>query len=312
MTATPADATPSDAAAPVPAPTPGPAPSTRFDPSAPVPEEYDVFCHRCGYSLVGLVGYRCPECGAAFDANELPYARVPWLHRRRIGRLTGYWQTMWQVVLRPRAFAEELCRPVRISADDAHRFRKATIYFAASAGLAMVVGLVWVKGDLVPMWRDVRARVDFLLLSAIGWGAAVMFMRLATDMPLFIWKGHPLLPPHELAPVQHYAAAPLALTPAVFLLALVLPGLAWSLRGGREWANLSAAGAAIALAAWVAVAWRTPLVLMKAATGCGPDRVLLLALYLPLHCLIMAVLTVLVAVPVLLVLSEGWRLILKG
>src|SRR5687768_6121468 len=103
-----------------------------FDAAAAVPDEYDVLCEACGYSLVGLSGDRCPECGAPFDPAALPFARVPWLHRRRLGRWGAYWQTVRQVVFLPRAFAAELCRPVRISADDARRFRGTTITLAAT------------------------------------------------------------------------------------------------------------------------------------------------------------------------------------
>src|SRR5687768_16311267 len=90
-----------------------------LDPGGEVPAEYDVFCEACGYSLIGIAADRCPECGAAYDPNELPFARIPWLHRRRIGRLRAYAATVWGVLWRPRRFAEELCRPVRVSAADA-------------------------------------------------------------------------------------------------------------------------------------------------------------------------------------------------
>src|SRR5687767_8684223 len=97
------------------------------DPGAAVPAEYDVFCESFGYGLIGITADRCPECGAAYDGNELPFARVPWLHRRRLGRVRAYLATVRMVTFSPRRFAEELCRPVRISADDAKRFRRATV-----------------------------------------------------------------------------------------------------------------------------------------------------------------------------------------
>ena len=271
---------------------PAPGPSTAFDPAAPVPEEYDVFCHTCGYSLVGLVGDRCPECGAPFDANELPYARVPWLHRRRIGAFRAYWKTVAQVVRRPRAFAAELCRPVRISADDAKRFRVRTVYLAATSAALVAVAVFWISGEMLQAWR--RGPGEFsevVTFVASLWLACVFFLRLATDMPVFIWQGLPSLPPNELAPLHHYAAAPLALAPLVGLLGVVVPVLAWSYGADAElfyMANVGAVGVAVA---WVVLCWVTPLVLMRRATGCGPGRVAALALYLPVHCLIMAVLT---------------------
>lgn len=264
-------------------------PSTRFDPSAPVPEEYDLFCHACGYSLVGLTGDRCPECGQAFEPGDLPYARVPWLHRRRIGRWLAYWGTVWQVVLRPRAFAEELCRPVRISADDAKRFRRLTVYVAATSIVIAVIVVTWLNGELAVMWRSTwpDAAVFILLLAAGGWVAAVVFLRLATDMPLFIWKGLPSLPAIELAPLHHYAAAPLAYAPFVSAIVVGLPALAAYVNAPPRAYQVSLGLAALAVAGWIFLCWLTPLVLMRAATGCARRRVALLAVYLPLHALVM-------------------------
>src|SRR4051812_49873852 len=74
-------------------------------PAEPVPDEFDLLCEGCGYSLVGLSGERCPECGEGFDPNELPLARVPWLFRRRYGAVWAYVKTVWMVVLRPGRFA---------------------------------------------------------------------------------------------------------------------------------------------------------------------------------------------------------------
>src|SRR5689334_2507110 len=96
-------------------------------PAEPVPDEYDLLCEGCGYSLVGLMSDRCPECGKAFDPNELPLARVPWLYRVRLGRVRTYIKTVWLVLWSCKEFARELNRPVRISAKDAFRFRQITI-----------------------------------------------------------------------------------------------------------------------------------------------------------------------------------------
>jgi hypothetical protein len=265
------------------------APSTIFDPSAPVAEEYDVFCDGCGYSLLGLAADRCPECGRPFSAGDLPYARVAWLHRRRIGRWTAYWRTVRHVVLQPASFAAEMCRPVRISAEDAKRFRRLAIHLAAAAGLLTALAVPWLTGDLLRWWRQGSDHLPVYLLTALGgWLAAVVFLRLATDMPLFIWNGMPSLPPSELAPLHQYAAAPLALMPAVLAVAVLFPVVVSSARLPAEWVLLARVTAVAAVVTWVVICWKTPLALMKAATGCSTRRVSLLGFYLPLHCLLMA------------------------
>lgn len=262
-------------------------PSTHFDPSAPVPEEYDVFCEGCGYSLVGLTGDKCPECGKPFEPAALPYARVPWLHRRRIGFNRAYWRTVWNVVRAPESFAAELCRPVRISAKDARRFR-ATTAALASLSLAASVSVITYLTPGNWSWQDT---VAFSLALPLGIVVAVIFLRLATDMPVFIWKGLPSLPPHELAPLHQYASAPLALAPLVLLLTVGVPELT-AYANAPPWGfrvALSAAG--VVIVHWLYLCWRTPLALMRAATGCGRRQVRKLALYLPAHVLLMLLLS---------------------
>ena len=263
-------------------------PSTRFDPGALVPEEYDLFCEGCAYSLVGLEGDRCPECGLAFEPLDLPFARVPWLHRRRLGIRRAYFTTVGQVVFRPKAFAEEMCRPVRISKVDAARFRRLSIRVAIAA--ALVTAFVYQKLTGASA-RGMRTE-DYVLawLSVVvGVIAAEVFLRLATDVPLFIWKGLPSSDPTELAPLHHYAAAPLGLAVWVFPLTASLPLLAELLE-----APVAARVAAFAigggvLLAWLVLLWVTPVRLMRAATGCDRRQVRKLALYLPIHWLLMGI-----------------------
>jgi hypothetical protein len=263
-----------------------PAPSTVFDPAAPVAEEFDVFCEGCGYSLLGLAGDRCPECGRPFNPNEQPYARVPWLHRRRIGRWRGYWRTVGQVVRRPREFAAELCRPVRISADDARRFRTVSAMIAATSLVGAIVFGTYLAGG-PSRWQDI---LGFTLVALIGWFAAVWFFWLATDMPVFIWKGLPSMPPNELAPLHHYAAAPLALVPFVAAIGVGLPGLA-VFTGAAQMFFPAAVPGLVAGAALLITCWVTPLLLMRTATDCDTRRVLLLAAYLPVHVFLMFLVT---------------------
>ena len=283
------------------------APSTVFDPSVPVPEEYDVFCHGCGYSLVGLAGDRCPECGKPFNPGELPYARVAWLHRRRLGFWRAYARTVRHVVFTPAAFAAELCRPVRISAEDAKRFRRFTAYLVATCAFVLALVIPWWNGDLARWWQQGSDMVPtYFMLLIGGWFAAVVFLRLATDMPLFIWKGLPSLPPTELAPLHHYAAAPLALTPLV-LAVVALPLLVYWAQLPPEWLYTANGAAVIAVGVWIFLLWHTPVALMKGATRCSNRRVMMLALYLPVHVVLMAALVCMSAMVVGLGVGYLWE-----
>src|SRR5690606_33860096 len=57
----------------------------------------DVFCPWCGYDLRGRVGEACPECGGRIDREELLRSQIPWSHRRTLGRIRAFWQTVWLV-----------------------------------------------------------------------------------------------------------------------------------------------------------------------------------------------------------------------
>jgi hypothetical protein len=125
----------------------------------------------------------------------------------------------------------------------------------------------------------------------LGWGAAVLFFRLATDMPVFIWKGLPSLPPNELAPLHHYAAAPLAYAPLVAAAVVGLPTFAEYVNAPGWFVYPLVAAWALVIGGWLYLCWRTPLALMRSATGCDRRQTFLLGAYLPVHALIMLVLS---------------------
>ena len=266
-----------------------------------VPAEYDVFCEGCGYSLAGIVTDRCPECGRPYDASELPFARIPWLHRRRIGWVYAYCATVLMVIFRTRRFARELCRPVRISLPDARKFRRVTLRLAVVSLAAGVAGALLLTNN-PPVWLlPAHVLIRLGLTFVFGIIATMVLLALATDMSVFIWRGLPGRPPHELAPIHYYAAAPLALTPLAC--ALVFATL---VSGWFDMPTLAVGVGIVAtfatLIVLVMMLWALPLSLMHEATGCGLGRLWALLLYLPFHWFIMAVM---VGIAMLLVVLTG-------
>jgi hypothetical protein len=260
------------------------APAPAVSAAHPVPIEYELLCEQCGYSLLGLFSDRCPECGKPFDPTELPLARVPWLYRARLGRVSAYVQTVAMILRRPRQFAREMCRPVRVSAPDARSFRRVTVRFVVATYLFYMTGLaIYGIRDVMRMGIPFPTAQVAMAGAIAAWGAVMLTMSLtlATDLPTFIWRGLPASP-DDLAPLHHYACAPLALVP----LLAVLGGAGWlvySMAPGRTSAHVLAySGFALGLIVLLLVWWLPP-VLMRAATGCGVRRMLALGAYLPLH-----------------------------
>lgn len=75
-----------------------------------IPE--DILCPACAYDLRGATGDRCPACGHSLENLRSTTSRIPWVHRKELGFVWAYWQTVWMVTFRNRSFCEEYARPV--------------------------------------------------------------------------------------------------------------------------------------------------------------------------------------------------------
>lgn len=99
--------------------------------------EPEIFCPQCGYDLRALTSDRCPECGLAIDREAMRTSRIPWTHRRELGRIRAYLQTVWLGTFRIKRLAIEAARPVDSS--DALRFRLITSLLAGVAPAGLIV-----------------------------------------------------------------------------------------------------------------------------------------------------------------------------
>jgi hypothetical protein len=192
------------------------------------------------------------------------------------------------ILLRPRAFAVEMSRPVRVSALDARAFRRITLrlvllayLLAVTAAAAYGLRAMTRTGALPPTELLMPAVAASALGTLIGALGMLIATGLGTDLPTFIWRGLPANP-DDLAPLHHYACAPLALVPLLALLCIAALAALDSF-GGDE-LELAVRIFITALVMVVAaMIWWIPPVLMRAATRCSMGRLLALAAYLPVH-----------------------------
>jgi hypothetical protein len=235
-------------------------------------------CDECGYRLRGLTVTRCPECGTEFDPRAAPQADIPWLRRGELGVTSAYVQTVTMILIQPRRFAAELCRPVRVSAEDAYEFRLLSIFISS---VSVLLALAAYLRDPLSLWP-----MRVVPMLAMAWVVIAAGLRLASDLPTFIWGGLPRRA-SQLSPLHQYACAPLALLPLV--------AAPWVLGLMIFEADMVDSGGQITPAAWlfvaallvpiVVLAWLIPVRFMDAATH-NRERVTLLAVYLPIHWLI--------------------------
>jgi hypothetical protein len=216
------------------------------------------------------------------------------------------------ILRHPRAFADELCRPVRISPDDAKKFRKKSarlaVYSITFCGIAALFFIATITHLNPGQWisMTIGLGIESVILYA--------FFIFATDMPTFIWSGVEA-DPNNLAPLHHYAAAPLALSPllGIGLLGMLLGPflrlrflLSANLVFGWLGTVVPVVGIAILIAVLLMI-WSWPQILMQRATKCSTWRVLALALYLPIHWILIGSIAIVVGAPLMGMIIDIFR-----
>jgi hypothetical protein len=123
--------------------------------------------------------------------------------------------------------------------------------------------------------------VQLVIFSVIGAAAVMLLLRMATDQPTFIWKGLADAP-NELAPAQHYAAAPLALAPLLGIFILAIGGYALSISESR-FVQAIQMSLIVAGGIMVFLLMVTAIIFMRVTSRSSRVRMLFLSLYLPFH-----------------------------
>jgi hypothetical protein len=255
------------------------------------PAAKELLCEGCGYSLIGLAHTRlCPECGKPFNPDRPPLARVPWLYRIQSGPVKAYVETVRVILKDPAAFAAELSRPARISLRDAMAFRRTTGWITAISVAALVTSFA-----MLPSIRWPQSILVFCYAAGMVIGMRC-FVHFATDMPSFIWPPTDRTKPRQLSPLQNYASAPMPLM--ILPLALLTIGIFWInlLPGAPAFMAIAIFSLASLCLIWLIFQLcRVNAAFMRISTKCPDRRCRILALYLPLHYLMIAIVSVFIS-----------------
>ncbi len=165
-------------------------------------------CPECVYDLRGSTSPRCPECGFSLHVLRTPESQLPWFHRRKLGRMKAYWQTVWMVAIRPKRLCLELAREV--SYPDSQRFRWFTCLHAYATILAASAALLifdhlhrWKSGPALWWWLGgINVFIAVLLVGVPGIGSYFFQSRLL-----------PVSAQNRAIALSYYLWAPLATLP---------------------------------------------------------------------------------------------------
>jgi hypothetical protein len=167
-----------------------------------------------------------------------PVCRIPWEHRRELGRLRSFWKTVWLVTFRKQRFCEEYVHTVRYS--DARAFQWVTLihlYVLAMSATVYVYltvpAALKVPNTMQQMMMGLPAVGPTLLDRAYAevWPVAILLVCLL--LYLFAMTGvagyffHPrglsAQQQNSAIAMSYYACGPLAaITPAVTMVWVVL------------------------------------------------------------------------------------------
>jgi hypothetical protein len=263
--------------------------STPTQQSSPEPTPAEFYCPECGYDLRAIASDRCPECGISIDRAAMSVSRLPWSHRRQIGRFRAYWRTNLIAIFRPRKIAEEMARPVSFA--DAQRFRHVTVFLAWLPMAAWAIGLLLANLDVVIARVHHGSRLGWWLegFSCVAFLFALwLFMFLGTGVGSYFFhpKRLPVILQNRAVALSYYACAPLAwpwLCAALFGMgALIAAHDNWLLPRQQHLVDAVTGMTGFGVAAGIVLFCGLRVItLMRRTTRCGAGRTLALTIYLP-------------------------------
>lgn len=255
--------------------------------SSDSPDTLAMSCPGCGYSLRGIRSERCPECGVPLEWDTLSASRLPWAHRKTIGRWRAYWRTNWLAILRPGKLAAEIDRPVSVG--DARRYRQLTVLWAWLASVGWPVSAVSGRLEIFQgRSSDVHGLgwwLEVLVAVAAALGSWLAFY-LISDAASFFFNPRrlPVARQERAVALSYYAQSALAWLWAPSVLAWLGSAIrSENFHDGIEQIAGPMLMASYCLYALIALLyWIEMIVLMRRVVGGQTARTVAMAIYLPI------------------------------
>jgi hypothetical protein len=105
-----------------------------------------LLCPACGFDLRATEGERCGECGLEIDRAALRVSGIPWVYRKRMGRVRAYLKTVWRFSVDAQSVRHEASKPQDVA--DGRAFGRVTGCIVAIALLAVFAAAVFVDQGL--------------------------------------------------------------------------------------------------------------------------------------------------------------------
>jgi hypothetical protein len=136
-----------------------------------------IRCPACGYDLRARSSDRCPECGTDVAGIESRPSAIPWVHRRKIGRIRAYLATLLRLHGPTRWIAGEMARPVDARSARSFRWVNAAVLFAwalcVCLGLRALAGRdpmgLLKRADLFSMSNSTSVKAALVTDLALPW-----------------------------------------------------------------------------------------------------------------------------------------------
>ncbi|GJM24466.1 MAG: hypothetical protein DHS20C16_08810 [Phycisphaerae bacterium] len=184
--------------------------------------DFDVYCHECGYNLRGISEPRCPECGKDSPALLNAESSIPWIHRKELGNVRAFLKTVLFATFSPRKLSEDVY--LHIDYREARKFQRWTIAVAMVWMICTTIMLhvAAARGELTD--TTIVSALEMYWPSVLFNALVLLYLMLATGIPslFFDYRDVPINLRNNAIALSYYCCAPLTWWPLPVIISIQL------------------------------------------------------------------------------------------